>query len=123
MLLYNSCRIGGLLDLKEDNCRLKEQYFDVISSKTENGIRKIPIPDKLLPFYQGWYDRHLEYEYLLIIPGGKHFLYRNYKDSYYTTIMEHIGIKWSPHCTRHTTISMMKVMKQPSRRLSDILEQ
>lgn len=24
------------------------------------------------------------------------------------TIMEQLGIKWSPHCTRHTTISMMK---------------
>ena len=54
------------------------------------------------------YDRHPECEYLLSTPDGKHFLYRNYKDSYYTTIMEQIGIKWSPHCTRHTTISMMK---------------
>lgn len=68
----------------------------------------VPIPDKLLPFYQEWYDRHPECEYLLSTPDGKHFLYRNYKDSYYTTIMEQIGIKWSPHCTRHTTISLMK---------------
>ena len=62
---------------------------------------KVPIPDKLLPFYQEWYDRHPECEYLLRTPDGKHFLYRNYKDSYYTTIMEQIGIKWSPHCNLH----------------------
>ena len=68
----------------------------------------MPIPDTLLPFYHEWYDRHPECEYLLSTPDVKHFLYRNYKDSYYTTIMEQIGIKWSPHCTRHTTISMMK---------------
>ena len=108
MLLYNGCRISEFLDLKKENVHLEEQYFDVIASKTENGLRKIPIPDKLLPFYQEWYDRHPECEYLLSTPDGKHFLYRNYKDSYYTTIMEQIGIKWSPHCTRHTTISMMK---------------
>ena len=87
---------------------MNEQYFDVIASKTENGIRKVPIADKLLPFYTEWYHRFPDSEYLFATPEGKHFLYRNYKDSYYTVIMEQIGIKWSPHCTRHTTISMMK---------------
>ena len=53
MLLYNGCRISEFLDLKKENVHLEEQYFDVISSKTENGIRKVPIPDRLLPFYQG----------------------------------------------------------------------
>ena len=62
---------------------------------------KVPIPGKLLPFYQEWYDRHPECEYLLSTPDGKHFLYRNYKDSYYITIMEQIGIKWSPYCNLH----------------------
>lgn len=87
ILLYNGCRISEFLDLKKENVHLEEQYFDVIASKTENGLRKVPIPDKLLPFYQEWHDRHPECEYLLSTPDGKHFLYRNYKDSYYTTIM------------------------------------
>lgn len=94
--------------LRKENVHLNEQYFDVVSSKTENGIRKVPIPDKLLPFYTDWYNRFPECEYLLGTTDGKHFLYRNYKDSYYIPIMEQIGIKWSPHCTRHTAISMMK---------------
>ena len=101
MLLYNGCRISEFLDLKKENVHLEEQYFDVTASKTENGLRKVPIPDTLLPFYQEWYDRHPECEYLLSTPDGKHFLYRNYKDSYYTTIMEQIGIKWSPHYNFH----------------------
>ena len=46
MLLYNGVRISELLDLKKENVHLDEQYFDVISSKTENGIRKVPIADK-----------------------------------------------------------------------------
>ena len=44
MLLYNGCRIIEFLDLKKENVHLEEQYFDVIASKTENGLRKVPIP-------------------------------------------------------------------------------
>ena len=51
MLIYNSVRISELLDLKKENVHLEEQYFDVIDSKTENGIRKVPIANKVLEFY------------------------------------------------------------------------
>ena len=56
MLLYNGTRISEFLDLKKENVHLEEQYFDVIDSKTENGIRKVPIADKLLPYYKEWYN-------------------------------------------------------------------
>ena len=49
MLLYNGTRISEFLSLKKENVYLDKQYFDVIESKTENGIRKVPIADKLLP--------------------------------------------------------------------------
>ena len=52
MLIYNGCRLSELLDLEKKNVHLEEQYFDVILSKTENGIRKVPIADKVLPFYK-----------------------------------------------------------------------
>ena len=55
MLIYNGCRISEFLDLKKENVHLEEQYFDVIASKTENGLRKVPIADKVLPFYKAWY--------------------------------------------------------------------
>lgn len=56
MLLYNGVRISEFLDLKKENVHLDEQYFDVISSKTENGIRKVPITNKVLPFYKTWFE-------------------------------------------------------------------
>lgn len=52
MLLYNGVRISEFLDLKMENVHLDEQYFDVISSKTENRIRNVTIADKVLPFYK-----------------------------------------------------------------------
>ena len=100
MLLYNGTRISEFLSLKKENVHLDKQYFDVIESKTENGIRKVPIADKLLPFYKGWYESCPDCEYLL-------HKYRNYYDSYWTPLTEQIGINRTPHCTRHTCISML----------------
>ena len=56
MLIYNGCRISEFLDLKKEHVHLDEQYFDVIASKTDNGIRKVPIADKVPPFYRAWYE-------------------------------------------------------------------
>ena len=106
MLIYNGCRISEFLDLKKENVHLEEQYFDVVASKTENGIRKVPIADKVLPFYQAWYEDS-ECEYLLHTPEQKHFDYQNYYDSYFTPLMEQLGYTQTPHCTRHTCISLL----------------
>ena len=106
MLLYNGCRISEFLDLKKENIHLDEQYFDVIASKTENGLRKVPIADKVLPFYKAWYESS-ECDYLLHTQDQKHFTYRNYYDSYWFPLMEQLGMKHNPHETRHTTITRL----------------
>ena len=46
-------------------------------------------------------------EYLLPTEDENRFLYRNYYDSYWTPLVEQIGINRTPHCTRHTCISML----------------
>lgn len=106
MLIYNGCRISEFLDLKKENINLEEQYFDVVSSKTENGIRRVPIADKVLPYYKAWYESS-DCEYLIHTPDHKHFEYRNYYDSYWTPLMESLGFEHKPHDTRHTCISML----------------
>ncbi len=105
MLIYNGVRVTELLDLKKKDVHLEEQYFNVVSSKTENGIRKVPIADKVLPFYKSWYNSSSEY--LLHTEEGGHFQYRNYYDSYFKPLMENLNIKRTPHCCRHTCISML----------------
>ena len=108
MLLYNGVRISEFLDWKKENVHLDEQSFDVISSKTENGIRKVPIADKVLPYYKAWFEDNSECEYLIHTPDGKHFQYRNYYDSYWKPLIEQLGMSHRPpHCCRHTCISML----------------
>lgn len=100
MLIYNGCRISEFLDLKKEDVHLEEQYFDVIASKTENGLRKVPIADKVLPFYKAWYEGS-KCEYLLHTPDQKHFDYRNYYDSYFTP--PDGADRLQPHAPRHQT--------------------
>ena len=96
-----------LLDLKKENVHLSEQYFDVIDSKTENGIRKVPIADKVLPFYQRWLHDCSDCEYLIHTLDSQHFTYYMYYHNVFQPLMFRLHIDHTPHCCRHTTISLL----------------
>lgn len=106
ILIYSGCRISELLDLKKENVNIKERWFDITASKTDAGIRKVPISDKILPFFEYWYNLN-DCEYLLSTPDAQHFEYRNYYDSYWKPLIEQMGMKHRPHDTRHTCISLL----------------
>jgi integrase len=106
MLIYSGVRISELLNLKKENVNLSEHWFDVIASKTEAGVRKVPIADKVLPFFEYWYNKN-DCEYLLSAPNGEHFTYRNYYDSYWMPLIDQMNTKHTPHDTRHTCISLL----------------
>lgn len=106
MLIYSGCRISELLDLKKENVNINERWFDVIVSKTEAAIRKVPISDKVLPFFEHWYNLN-DCEYLLSTPDGKHFEYRNYYDSYWKPLMEQLDMEHRLHNTKHTCVSLL----------------
>ena len=106
MLIYTGVRIGEFLDLKKENINLEEKWFDIIASKTDAGIRKVPINEKILPFFEYWMNKN-DCEYLVSTPEGKHFEYRNYYDSYWTPLMEQMNINHRPHDTRHTCVSLL----------------
>ena len=63
--------------------------------------------DKVLPFYKSWYESTPDCAYLLHTEDGKHFTYRNYYDSYFHPLMEQLKINRTPHCCRHTCVSML----------------
>ena len=106
ILIHTGCRISELLDLKKEDVHLDERWFYIKEAKTESGIREVPIAEKIVPFFEYWISR--DCEYLLCTPDNKHFEYRNYYDSYWTPLMKSFGLdKFTPHCTRHTCISLL----------------
>lgn len=107
MLIYNGVRVSELLDLKKENVYLDKQYFEVVSSKTENGIRQVPIADKVLPFYKSWYNDCSHSEYLIHTLDSEHFTYHQYYVTIFKPLVNRLGILCTPHCCRHTCISML----------------
>ena len=87
MLIYTGVRVSELLDLKREDVHLDKQYFDVIRSKTENGIRRVPIADKVLPFFRTWYESS-KCKYLVRTNENEHFKYRNYYDAYWKSVIK-----------------------------------
>lgn len=107
MLIYSGVRISELLDLKKSDVNLEERWFDVVASKTEAGIRKVPIAQKMMPYFEYWMTKN-DCEYLLSTPDAKHFEYRNYYDSYWKPMVNQIGMSdHRPHDTRHTTVTLL----------------
>ena len=99
-------QIGELLDLKKEDVHLEERYFDVVSSKTQNGIRKVPIAGKVYPFYKSWFE-DTDSEYLIHRSNGEKFKYDNYHKKRFQPLMEQLGMDHTPHCCRYTCSSMM----------------
>jgi integrase len=108
ILIYSGVRIGELLHLKKDCINLSERWFDITESKTKAGIRRVPISEKIVPFFEYWMNKN-DCEYLLSTPDNKPFEYRNYYDSYWLPLINQMGMQHRPHDTRHTCISLLTV--------------
>ena len=93
ILLYTGVRINELLCLKRGDVHWEEQYFDVIKSKTKAGIRKVPIANKILPYFQSFPFGEMRYSAFLKCKWSK--------------CMDSLGMKHTPHDTRHTFISLL----------------
>lgn len=134
ILIYTGLRISELLDLKKEDIHLEERWFYVQESKTEAGIREVPIAEKIVPFFEYWMKK--DCENLICTPDDEPFTYRNYYDSYWIPLMLQLNMGkyvvkedrkepvyegYTPHCTRHTCISLLAEAKVDERIVQKIV--
>lgn len=107
ILIYSGLRIGELLDLRKENVFIEERYFNIVDSKTQAGIRKVPLSKKILGYINYFYDKNDEY--LITNKKGTQFKYSNFKTDYFDKIIKTYGFneKISIHSTRHTCVSLL----------------
>lgn len=109
MLCFNGCRISEFLDLKTEDIDLQSRTFRVKESKTQAGVRTVPIHIELLNIYQSLYNP--ANEYFLINPRThSKFSYANFRDSFWDRLR--YNLDWNeeltPHNCRKTCASLMK---------------
>ncbi len=121
MLIYTGVRIGELLNLEKKDVHLQEQWFYVKESKTDAGIRSVPIADRILPFFRHWMEKN-DSPYLLSTPEGNRLTYNNYINAYWIPLLRPIGMdSHRPHDTRHTCISLLTAAKVDERFIQQIV--
>lgn len=106
ILIYSGVRISELLNLEKSDVHIDEQWFYVRDSKTNAGIRIVPIADKVLPYWKEFIKKS-ECKYAIPSVSGKHLTYDNFKVRYWKPIMEELNLTHTIHETRHTFISKM----------------
>lgn len=109
ILIYTGLRIGELLSLEKKDIHLDDRWFFVKESKTESGIREVPIAEKVVPFFEYWLSK--DCDHLMCAPDNQPFTgkngYHRYYDTYWKPLMQEVNIDHRPHDTRHTCISLL----------------
>ena len=100
ILIYSGVRISELLNLKKEDVHLDEQWFDVKQSKTDSGVRVVPIADKVLPFWQEFMQRS-KGEYAICTVSGQKLTYDNFKAKYWRPLMA--AVEYEAYNSRNTT--------------------
>lgn len=106
-LIYTGIRIGEFYDLKKSDVHLNERWIFIRESKTDAGIRQVPIADKIL-----WIvEEHLQTnsEYLFCNTKGNRFTNGAFRPCWWKPMMLDLGMDHTPHDTRHTCISLLTI--------------
>lgn len=106
ILIYSGVRISELLDLRLEDVHLEEQWFMVQASKTNAGIREVPIADKVLPIWKFFVEKS-KCDYAITTIEGLKFGYENFRKRYWVPLLEKLNLKHTVHETRHTFISQL----------------
>ncbi len=114
ILIYTGLRIGELLALKKSDVDLEKKYFKVIKSKTHNGVRDVPIADKIMPLLEYWYNKDNS-EYMFTNSKGKKMSYNYYRNHCWDPIFNNLSVNLTPNVTRHTTISLLAMAEVDER--------
>lgn len=117
MLIYTGCRVSELLELKSEDVNLEERWFDITHAKTPAGIRRVPIAEKIVPFFEMWSAN--DTEYLLTDYKGP-ISYDRYR-THWGALMSRIDSNRRPHDTRHTFISLLAEQNTDERLIKQIV--
>jgi integrase len=106
ILIYTGLRIGEFFNIKKEDVHLNERYFVVTASKTDAGLREVPIAEKIVPFFENWLSKEGKYAFPNS-KGNKH-TDRAFRDGWWMPMMKELEMEnHRPHDARHTCVSLL----------------
>jgi integrase len=97
ILLYTGLRIGEYLALRPQDIKIRERYIDIRHSKTQAGVRRVPISKRILPILAAR-KRNRQ-----VCPADTYDAFRRRWDRAMTRLSMH----HTPHECRHTLASLL----------------
>ena len=97
ILIYTGLRIGEYLALRPQDIKIRERYLDIRHSKTEAGVRRVPISQRILPFLAARKRRRE------VCPIDTYDAFRRR----WNRVMKQMSMRHTPHECRHTLASLL----------------
>ena len=105
ILIYTGMRVGELLNLKVADVDLCNKAIYIRKSKTDAGVRTIPIPDKMLSLFTD--NICYENEYFIFTKTFNQMSYMSFR-YIFESILRKVGLqKHTIHDTRHTFATLL----------------
>ncbi|MDY5795633.1 MAG: site-specific integrase [Fusobacterium gastrosuis] len=105
IMCYTGLRANELLSLRPRDVNLKYRFLDIVNAKTQAGIRKVPISDKILPLIRKRLD--FSKEKLFISDDKRIYKYDNL-DNHFRLLCKELNLGYHTlHDTRHTFASLL----------------
>lgn len=109
MLCLNGCRINEFLNLKTEDIDLKNSIIYIRQSKTEAGVRRIPIHNEVYEIYSKLYNEDNTY-FLTRYGTNKKISYQHFLYNYWNVLKK--SLDWNeeltPHNCRKTCASLLR---------------
>lgn len=106
MLIMTGCRVGEFRHIKKSDVKLRRRVIVIRHSKTDAGRgRLVPIPKKLMPWYEQAMTR--SGDYICGREDGARHSYESFRRLVFDRVMERMGFNHTPHECRHTLASML----------------
>ena len=100
ILIYTGMRNGELRSLQKSDINKRQRFIRIRKSKTEAGIRTIPIHSRIWPLVENRLS--IPGEYLISTPEGSPYNYSRFSRLFKKIMKSIRGEKHKPHDTRHT---------------------
>lgn len=105
ILLYTGMRIGELLNLMKSDINQRQQLIRITRSKTEAGIRTIPIHHRIQSLITS--RMQMPGQYLIADQSGKPYSYPRYCDLWRHIMVEINAKSHTTHDCRHTVATLL----------------